>query len=229
MSRSLSRAAIRELDRRAIEEAGIPGLILMENAALNLALEVLSFLEELGAPETARVLIACGPGNNGGDGLVLARQLHNRRRRPRILYIGDPDAARGDAAVNLGIARRMGLELSLCPEPEDLAAALREPADLVCDAYLGTGLANALRPKAIARIAAINAAAAPLLAVDIPSGLDCDSGAPLGAAVRAARTVTMAALKRGFAAAAEYTGAVKLVDIGAPRAYLEEAFAREAR
>lgn len=220
----LSRQAVRELDRLATEEFGIPSSLLMENASFHLADIALHMLREVNNP---RVLILCGPGNNGGDGLALARHLHNAFARVEVILASADSAYRGDAAMNLAIVRQMGLSVTNAVE-HDAAAAMRRaidtlgPPDLVIDALLGTGASESLREPIRGLIREINRLAGngPLvLAVDLPSGLDCDTGEPLGAAVHADVTVTFCGLKSGFLAlsAQEYIGDVVVVDIGAPR------------
>lgn len=206
----LSRDAVRAVDRAAIEVYGIPGAVLMENAAIGLADEAIHWL---GAGALgAKVLIICGSGNNGGDGYALARHLHNRGARPVLVPLGEPRPG-SDAALNLAICRRMGL-----PEVAPADLDRHRDADLVVDAIFGTGLDRPVAGAAAEAIAWINRSGRRVLAVDVPSGLDCDTGRPLGAAVRAGRTVTFVAPKPGFAmpGAGEYTGAVTVVGIGAP-------------
>lgn len=226
--RALTRDEVREVDRRAIEELGLPGLVLMENAGLGLTRAV---LRELGPARTpsagARVLIACGGGNNGGDGLVLARHLQLAGHDPRVVYCGDRARAdrRGDAGVNLTVVERAGIPLEEARDGPALAAALARlsPAALLVDALYGTGLAGPLREPGLGLVRALAAAGLPTLAVDIPSGLDCDTGQPVtpgGPVVRAARTVTFVAEKAGFlvSGARDYTGEVEVVAIGCPPA-----------
>ncbi len=219
----MTREQVREVDRRAMEEYGIPGLVLMENAGRGAADVAQAMLAGVDAP---RVAVLCGKGNNGGDGFVLARHLHNRGYPVELFYTGRLDEpGEGDAAVNRRIARRMGLPIEEVLSPED-AKAVGERLrlyDLVVDALLGMGLRGAPREPARSLIEAVNAAGRRVLAVDIPSGLDCDTGEPLGLAVKAERTVTFAANKIGFTrpAAREYCGAVKVADIGAPRELVE--------
>jgi len=229
----LTREQVREMDRRAIEEFGIPGIILMENAGRAAALEAWSFL---GGDRTALAVIVCGKGNNGGDGCVVARHLHNRGLDPRVFVLGPFAEIVGDAALNLGIVRRMGIavtEVPPAPEVPDesglpaLAQALAE-ADVVIDAILGTGLAGEVRGLARKAIDAINAAGRPVIAIDIPSGLDANSGAVLGACVKADVTVTFVAPKTGFTRGRgpEMTGRLITAEIGIPRQVLAYAGAR---
>ena len=216
--RPLSRDEIRSVDRTAIEQFGVPGVVLMENAGRGAS----DILHRQGPQGT--VVICCGSGNNGGDGFVMARHLSNRGLDVRTLLLADPARLRGDAAVNYRIAERAGLALVPCfdaPSGACLAGEI-ESAGWVVDALLGTGLSGTVRSPYSDHIQTINQAGRPVLAVDIPSGLDCDTGLPLGCAVRAQLTVTFVAEKKGFANPAgwEWLGQVHVVDIGVPRAVL---------
>jgi NAD(P)H-hydrate epimerase len=193
----------------------MPGLLLMENAGRGCA----ELLLKLGAGAGQRVVICCGKGNNGGDGLVMARHLENAGVAVSVLLFAEPEEVQGDAAVNLTIAQASGLALRAmaAPEPPEIAAAL-SGADWVVDALLGTGTSGAIREPYSTVIDALNTSGRPVLAVDLPSGMDCDSGEPLGPCVRARHTATLVARKRGFdnPASGEWTGTVHVVDIGVP-------------
>lgn len=215
----LSRAQVREVDRRAIEEFGVPGVVLMENAGRGAA-EVL-----LGLGARGPVLVLCGKGNNGGDGFVIARHLDNREVPVRVLLFARPEDLTGDAAINWRILERSGAPTEVRNGPVNAEVLRREctAAEWLVDALFGTGLAGPVRPPFDAVIGALNASGARVLAVDIPSGLDCDTGLAPGPAVRAEHTVTFVAPKVGFAhpAAQPYLGQVHVADIGAPRRALE--------
>lgn len=220
----LTREQVRQIDRRAMEEYGMPGVILMENAGRGAAEHALSML---GDRENALVWILCGKGNNGGDGFVIARHLHNRGVRVQIglaARSAECSEGKGDAAVNLRIALRMGLPVREILSLEDAAAMrpLLAEADLIVDALFGTGLAGDVREPARDLINVINASGRPVLAVDAPSGLCCNTGSVLGAAVKAAKTVTFAAAKVGFFAGEgpDHVGDLAVVDIGVPRELL---------
>jgi NAD(P)H-hydrate epimerase len=220
-----SRESVREVDRLAGDQYAIPSVVLMENAAFHLCDVALHLAGESPSP---RVLIVCGPGNNGGDGLAVARHLHNAGASVAVLLSGPAAAYKGDAAMNLAIVQKMGLPLSECPAGGDALAAVRAAverlghADLVIDALLGTGLSQAVKEPLASFIGAINELAkggALVVSADIPSGLDADTGEPLGVAVHADATVTFVGLKQGFLrlSAQEYIGDVVVADIGAPR------------
>jgi NAD(P)H-hydrate epimerase len=218
----LSRDEVRAIDCRAIEEFGVPGVVLMENAGRG-ATEVL-----LGLGVRGPVTICCGKGNNGGDGFVIARHLDIHRVPVRLLLFARPEELTGDAAINYRIVEKSGPPITVRTGPDlDEAALARELAgsEWIADALFGTGLAGPVRSPLDRVIAAINASGARVLAVDIPSGLDCDTGQPLGATVRAQHTVTFVAQKKGFAApsAREWLGQVHVVGIGAPRILVGDA------
>jgi NAD(P)H-hydrate epimerase len=215
---SLTRSQVREIDRRAIEEFGLPGIVLMENAGRGAA-ELLH-----GLAPGASVAIVCGKGNNAGDGFVIARHLENLGHVVRLLLACDPAELRGDAAIAWRVADKA------CIPAAPLATATAAEwerslaeADWIVDALLGTGVTGSPRDAIATAIEAVNAAArhgAKVFAVDLPSGLDCDTGEPLGPCVRADVTATFVARKVGFdaPAAAPWLGDVRVVGIGAPRA-----------
>lgn len=217
--RPLSRAEVRSLDARAADEFALPTLVLMENAGRGAA-EVLRRL----APSPGRALILCGPGNNGGDGAVVARHLQVWGWHVEVAYACDPSTLKGDAAVQRTILERSGLAIPDWTRPEARTAwpdhLVR--ADWIIDGLFGTGLTRGVDGVLAELIEAINAANRPILALDLPSGLHCDTGQPLGPTVRATATATFVAPKLGFAApdAAEFTGAVHVVEIGAPAVLL---------
>lgn len=228
-----SRAGVRALDRAAAEELQIPTLLLMENAAT--ALEECC-AEVMREKSLERVAIICGPGNNGGDGLALARRLANRGLDPFVGLTAPADRFRGDAEANLSVVERMGLRvvdpiLALSPQAA-IEIIFRDgyygSSDeelrrlLIVDAMIGTGLDRPLSSPAADAARWMNALrgrGATVVSADIPSGLDADSGLPIGLeAVQADVTVTFAGLKLGFlqACAWRYTGRIVVGDIGAP-------------
>ena len=217
---TLTREAVRELDRRAIEDYGIPSILLMENAGRACADEALPLMAGRGP-----VLVLCGPGNNGGDGLVIARTLANRGVAARVLFVGSLeklDAASEDVRVNARLWRDSGGEIESVSSADDIDLS---EAGLIVDALFGTGLTRELREPFTAIVRAINASDRPVLAVDLPSGLDANTGEVLGEAVRADVTVTFVARKRGFdlAHGPHLCGRIVVAEIGIPRAFIEEA------
>ncbi len=215
--KALTREQIREIDRRAIEDFGIPGVVLMENAGRNAAELIRANLK--GADQPPAVCILCGRGNNGGDGFVIARHVCNAGLKVEIILCADPEKLAPDAKVNHDIARKM--EIPIRPFAESNAAACVSRAQVVVDALLGTGFSGEVRPPLDRAIELINSANRALkIAIDVPSGLDCNTGQPAAATVRADLTITFVAPKVGFARAADYTGRVLVADIGAPRTLL---------
>jgi len=213
---ALTRQEVRAVDRAAIEVLGIPGVILMENAGRNCADAIEQFL---GGKSDQRAAIVAGPGNNGGDGYVIARHLAMRGFGVTTFIICQREKISGDAAVNLNAisALKHDIRYLAAEEIGDLASQLAE-FDLIVDAIGGTGVQGALRGPAATAVEQINAAGRPVAAVDIPTGLDCDTGRTDGPAVRADLTVTFVAAKKGFShpQASQYTGEVIVADIGVP-------------
>lgn len=233
----LSRDAVREVDRLAVERFGMPSIVLMENAAIGLAVRAGAMLADLGSD---RAVILAGPGNNGGDGFALARHLHIAGFEVLVLIAGDPGRAAGDAATNLRIIRRMGVPIGSLDHSagaEALEHAAHAPVLLV-DALLGTGLRDAaggVIGDVILQVNRLRQPGVAVLAVDVPSGLDCDAGAPAGGgpAIEADGTVSFVALKRGFLrlGSQRWTGEVTIAGIGAPPVLTEELgeFVRDTR
>lgn len=222
---TLSREGARSIDRAAVEEYGLPNIVLMENAAGAIEAEAIEALDGV----DGLVLICCGPGNNGGDGLAAARRLHNAGVRVAIALCAEEASVKGDAAVHLRVAKKMDLPLRTVRSAEDLELLVRateEPA-MVIDALFGTGLDRAMEGAAAAAANWINEREGEglfVLAVDIPSGLDADTGEALGGlAVHADVTVALAGVKRGMlaATAGDYVGEIVVGDIGAPAELLE--------
>lgn len=218
--RPLGREEVRSIDLRAASELGLPTLALMENAGRG-AFEVLM---GRAGPGLRRVGILCGPGNNGGDGAVVARHLDAEGIAVDLLYFADPDRLTGDAAVQHQILTRSGLapERADTSDSERLIARLAESEWLV-DGLLGTGLTRPVEGELKTAIDCLNRAGRPILALDLPSGLDCDTGEPLGLAVKASATASFVAEKKGFLApgANRYTGEVFVVPIGVPGLLLD--------
>jgi NAD(P)H-hydrate epimerase len=222
----LNRNQVQQVDRLAIDKYGIPGLVLMENAGRG----VVDVLCELGID--GPVLICCGKGNNAGDGFVMARHLELRRIDVRVVLFFSPDELTGDAATNYRILTKTDvsiLELGGTYRPERLDAVL-DGSTWIVDALLGTGAVGAPRAPLDAVIRRLNEQPAKRLAVDVPSGLDCDTGFVASVAFRAHHTCTFVACKPGLlvASAALYVGQLHVLDIGAPRQVVDEVL-RSAR
>jgi NAD(P)H-hydrate epimerase len=220
--RPLSREEVRSIDARAAGELGLPTLVLMENAGRGAA----EWLRpRLRASPPTRVVIPCGPGNNGGDGGVVARHLDAWGFAVRVVWFARADRIAGDAAVQRDVLARSGLDQDIWDGPLDAGRldALFAGADWVVDALLGTGLTRPVEGPLRDAIEAMNRSGRPILALDLPSGLDADAGQPLGVAVRATATATFVAPKLGFSrpGAEAFTGEVHVVEIGVPRRLLE--------
>ncbi|MCH7814779.1 MAG: NAD(P)H-hydrate epimerase, partial [Planctomycetes bacterium] len=173
---ALTRAQVRRVDALAIDELGIPGLVLMENAGRNAAERIRLHLP---GGHNGRVVLLCGVGNNGGDGFVIARHLANWGIAPVIYLAGNAERLSPDAQVNHRIIRNLGLMVSELREAAEMTSAMAglEAGDVVIDALLGTGFSGRVRAPLDTLIEALNAAAKHLVvAIDVPSGLDCDTG-----------------------------------------------------
>jgi len=220
---ALTREQSRQVDRRAMEVYGFSGLVLMENAGRG----VVDTMENLSIDGT--VVICCGRGNNGGDGFVIARHLDLRGYQPRVLLYCDPAQLTGDAAANYQILQKTDVPIHRCDENLGTAKLQNHltGAAWIVDALLGTGAWGEPRPPLDTVIDQLNASGIPILAVDVPSGLDCDTGESASHAIRAAHTCTFVTPKVGFAepSAQPYLGDLHVLDIGTPTKLVEELLA----
>jgi len=198
---------MRTIEARAIQELAIPSLLLMENAAQQTVKHIMALLK----PES-KVLVVCGPGNNGGDGFAMARLLHVKGVNVQVVFIGDKEKAKGDAFTNLQIIQKMGL-LSEAP-----LRALIPSANLIVDALFGTGLKGAVTGETAQAIEDISHSSAIVVSVDIPSGVEADTGKVESVAVQAHTTVTYGLAKVGHILfpGTEYAGHVVIEDISIP-------------
>ncbi len=228
MNEQLTRAQVRRVDERAINHYHIDGLVLMENAGRSAA----AIIRDTYGP-TGSALIIAGTGNNGGDGFVIARHLHNAGWQVRLLVVGDPSRMTPDAKANYRIVEAMDLPRSIAsdlPSLRTVVESIRND-EIVVDALLGTGFTGQVRSPTAELIEAVNKAPRRgLVAVDVPSGLDCDTGAASNATIAADLTVTFVAEKVGFAnmVAAPYVGKVSIADIGAPPEAIAEVLAEDS-
>ncbi|HEX9079443.1 MAG TPA: NAD(P)H-hydrate epimerase, partial [Desulfuromonadaceae bacterium] len=206
---------MQELDRRTIDELGVPGLTLMENAGAACADEIVSQFGGTGK----RALVVAGKGNNGGDGYVIARLLARKGWEVRVCVLADAGQIGGDAAANLALLPPDMVRF--CPREGEVAALLGEEmprTDVIVDALLGTGLNSEVGGVYREAIDLINGSGRPVVAVDIPSGIQAATGRVLGCAVTAGTTVTFACAKLGhaFHPGAGHTGRLVVADIGIP-------------
>jgi NAD(P)H-hydrate epimerase len=209
-------AQMREIDRTAIEDYGVPGVVLMECAGRG----VVEVLTALRPPAGLRVVVLCGSGNNGGDGFVVARHLIGRGARVRVCLAADRAKIGGDALVNLKILERMRADIAPLLTDEDLKAqdgALIHAAVIV-DALLGTGLASEVHGQYRRVIERVNRCTGLKISVDIPSGMNADNGQVMGVAFAASHTVTFGYPKVGLVThpGVEHAGQLHVVDIGIP-------------
>ena len=219
----LTAEQMREADRRTIHELGIPGIVLMESAGRAVVSEILQRYSHL---VPGPVLILCGKGNNGGDGLVVARTLLQHGWQVTTVVLAAEAAIGGDARLYLDILQRLGAPLEFAADSADLEALLAGlpvPA-LIVDALFGTGLSSPVGGAYAFAIAWMNRSPAPKIAIDIPSGLDATSGAILGSVVCAELTVTLAAAKLGqiIYPGVACCGELVVAEIGIPQALLDE-------
>lgn len=222
MALILTREQIRSVDRLAVDRYGIPGLILMENAGRGAARIILRTFGPTGS-----AVVLCGTGNNGGDGCVIARHLHNVGWSVRVVVVGGREKLSDDAGVNFRIVEAMEIPTSVTSDLRSIRETLDglRGDDVLVDALLGTGFRGEVRSPAAEVIQGINTARKrAVVAVDVPSGLDCQTGGISNAAIRADLTITFVARKVGFDAegASEFLGRIEITDIGAPRELIAE-------
>jgi NAD(P)H-hydrate epimerase len=214
---------MRRIEQIAIEDMGIPSILLMENAAIRLAGHCLKALDGI---ENPRVIIVCGPGNNGGDGMALARLLHNKGVETKVIFAGDMSTVKGDPAAYLGIIRKLGITIETIPltgNHPDISTAIKA-CDLTVDALLGTGLARNVEGNYKYLVDTINNYAKHIISADIPSGVHSDTGQIMGCAVKANQTVTFGYPKIGLYAhpGAAYAGKIHIEDISLPPALINK-------
>ena len=215
----LTSIQMREIDRKTIDEIGIPGAVLMENAGIRITQAILKRFPEVAE---RNIVVVAGKGNNGGDGFVVARHLFNRGARPTVLLLAKKDEVKGDAALNLAVAGRIGVEIVETPtlaEWKKHKVGIRlGHASVIIDAIFGTGLLKPADGIFAAAIEDINRAGAFKVAVDIPSGLSSDTHLIIGPAIKADLTVALAAPKIGhiLPPAEAYVGELVVVDISLP-------------
>ena len=220
----LSAREMAGLDEKTIREVGIPGIVLMENAAQGAAAFFLKVLPDLIG---RRITVAAGSGNNAGDGFALARIFHCKGARASVVCLRDPAKLAGDALTNFTILEKIGVPITVWDEAKDFDAQWEQigRSDAVIDAILGTGLKSDVKGLYRNIIEKINGLKVPVLAVDVPSGLDATTGLPLGAAIKATATATFGFLKIGhlIEQGPELAGEIEVIDIGIPPGLVQSA------
>ncbi len=205
--KAVSRSEMQELDRRTIEDFGVPSIVLMENAGRGVKDVALNML---GRGLRKKVAIFCGPGNNGGDGFVAARYLVRQDIEVDVYIIGQKSRIKNGSKINLDILEKLGIVAN------ELLSLPRVDYELIIDAIFGIGLKGKVKGPTKDIIKDLNKCGIPILSVDVPSGLDADTGEVLGDAVKAKKTVTMQCPKKGFYInkGPEHAGEVVVVDVG---------------
>jgi hydroxyethylthiazole kinase-like uncharacterized protein yjeF len=221
--RVLNARQMREVDRQTIDDVGIPSIVLMENAGRQVVAAMEALVDDLAA---RRVAILCGTGNNGGDGFVVARTLHQRELDLGVYVVGALADVRGDARVNLDIIGRLGVSIVELADAQawELHGSQVTSADVIVDAIVGTGLSRALSGLHETVVADVNASSATVVAIDLPSGLSADTSEIIGPVLEADLTVTLAAPKVPLVLppAEHVAGDVVIADIGIPAAAVDE-------
>ena len=210
----LTPAEMRKVDRHAIKTLGIPGRVLMEHAGRAVAERLSELLSGRGS-----VAVICGSGNNAGDGFVAARFLTSAGHRPHVYLAAHPDRLHGDALESYELLTQLDIPQSLITDPESLRVVDFSRYDWLLDALIGTGLRGAVADHYADVIGLLNSSGVPILACDIPSGIDGETGRGEGRRVRAQETVTLGLPKPGLLLypGAEHTGRVHIADVGLPR------------
>jgi len=215
----LNRQQVRRVDEVAIRDFAMPGVVLMENAGRG----CVQAMREFAA--TGPVVICAGHGNNGGDGFVMARHLQILGLPCKVVLFCDPVNLRGDALINFQIVKKTSIPQTILPSDvseqairKELSAVGGQPTEWIVDALLGTGASGTVRPPMDVAVSVANQISCKRLAVDIPTGLDCDTGQIANVAFRADLTCTFVALKPGLLTpeAKPFVGEIKVVDIGVP-------------
>lgn len=208
---------MQRIDRTTIEKYGIAGIVLMERAGISVVNRINEFFPG------NKVVVLCGGGNNGGDGFVIARELHNRGRGVEVYLSAKPSALKGDAKINYQAAKKSGVPIAAIDKFLSSSPARNLHDCLIVDALLGTGLNKDVRGAISRVINKVNRVSLPVISVDIPSGISSDTGRITGCAIKASCTVTFGLPKRGhyLYPGADYTGRLFIEDIGFPKKLLE--------
>jgi hydroxyethylthiazole kinase-like uncharacterized protein yjeF len=215
--RVLNAAQMRDADRQTISDIGLPSMVLMENAGRQVVAALEAAYDDL---QDKYVAVLCGPGNNGGDGFVVARTLHQRGVEVSVFVVATMASIKGDARLNLEILGRLGLTVVEIADEQawDLHFSEISQCDLIVDAIFGTGLKSPLAGMMETVTADVNASGLPVIAIDLPSGLSADHAEPIGKCIRATMTVTLAAPKLPLVLppGESQAGSIVVADIGIP-------------
>ncbi len=213
---------MKQIDKRAQEEFGMPSVILMENAGRGASRVALDMLPK---EKKAKAVCVCGKGNNGGDGFVCTRHLINNSIDVDIFLLGNPNGLKGDAKINYRILRKMGKTVKILKNKKtlDLFKRSLKKARLLIDAIFGIGLSGEVKQPYKNIIDLMNQCEKPILALDVPSGLDATEGKVLGSCIKAAKTITFALPKTGFIKndGPYYAGEIIVADISIPKILLK--------
>jgi NAD(P)H-hydrate epimerase len=212
---TLSVRQSRQIDQTAIEEFGIPGITLMENAGKACAERLLGMVSS-----STTTLILCGSGNNGGDGFVIARHFHQANQSVRVLLLAPPLKLHGDAKISYDRAIEAGVSIESILESSRIAEIIGSCQGMIIDCLLGTGASGDPREPYASAIRATHTCRAPRVAIDIPSGLDGDTGTAGDPTFQANLTLTFVTAKTGMRNpdAFPYLGEIEIIDIGLPEA-----------
>lgn len=220
----VTREQMRELDRCAIQDYEIPGIVLMENAGAGATKIIQAMLAR--RSELKSVLIVCGKGNNGGDGFVVARYLHNQGVQVHVVLIGKKTQLVSEAKINCNILQHLEIPFYEISNSQELNFIISDlPTKfLVIDSIFGTGLTGDIQEPFASIIQSLIELNMPVIALDIPSGLDANTGEILGVVLPAQMTITFGFAKQGFfrGQGTFYTGTVQVVDIGFPKELLHK-------
>jgi hydroxyethylthiazole kinase-like uncharacterized protein yjeF len=214
---------MRRIDRITIEKYGIPGTVLMERAGLSVVARIEDLLfQGTDKNKVRKIIVVCGGGNNGGDGFVIARELHNQGKDVEVYLTVSPGSLKSDAKINYYVARKFGVIIRPVSYLLKRYASYVTRNCIIVDALLGTGLSKEVRASLADVIKKINKMSVPVVSVDIPSGISSDTGQIMGCAIKAQCTVTFGLPKRGhfLYPGAEYTGKLYVEEIGFPRTLL---------
>ncbi len=219
--KSVSAGQMKKLDETAIKRYGIPSPILMENAGRGIA----DLAEKIVGQKSKKILVICGKGNNGGDGFVAARHLANCGYRVQVIMLSRTSDLKNDPKLNFQILKKMRIPVKCITSQSKTSQfkAFVQKSDLIIDGIFGVGLKRPVKGLFYDVISILNASKKQILAIDVPSGLDSDSGEELGIAVRAFATGTLGAAKRGLLLkrGPKCSGKVTVLDISIPRELLQ--------